>query len=272
MISIRAVVGHMLSIFAFIPIFSVAETTELIAIADNTLIEDVAGSAQVRSNARGNIFVGTTQHDGLRRGVLRFDVSSIPPGSTVTSVEVRLQLIRSKSEISPAVRLHKLAASWGEGNSFSDGGIGDLATIGDATWLHRFCGAPSPAEVLLGRPCGAATSQFWTLPGGDFSSTISATQTVSYSVGVYSWSSPQLAADVQSWINSPPLNFGWILIDEPTASAKAYAGREYPDATQRPKLVVNWTNNSASVPLPLWASIALGVGLLGVAKRHHKHK
>lgn len=252
-----------------------ADTTVLAPITDNTLIEDVVGQQILNSNGQGaTFFSGTTQRAGFRRGLLRFNLAAIPTGATVASASLRLQLIRTRPESSPAVKIHKVTQSWGEGSSVAFGGIGSLATLGDATWLHRFCGAPNAADILAGRPCGVATSQLWTTPGGDFVAAASAVQSVAGIIGTYLWSSAQLAADVQSWVASPASNFGWVVVDEPSASSKGYASRENVDSTIRPQLSVTWSAPNVSdtnVPLPLWASITLGAGLLGVVRRRSRH-
>jgi len=48
--------------------------------------------------------------------VLAFDIAgSIPPGSTITSVSLSMNMSRTISD-TRIVGLHKLLASWGEGN------------------------------------------------------------------------------------------------------------------------------------------------------------
>src|SRR5207237_1520208 len=83
-------------------------------------------------------------------------------------------------------------------------------TTNDATWRQRFF-----------------DTIFWTMQGGDFSATVSASQSVG-PVGQYTWSSAQMIADVQSWINNPASNFGWLVLgDESTAAtAKRFDTRE----------------------------------------------
>ena len=98
------------------------------------------------------------------------------------------------------VELHKLLADWGEGTSHAPMGEGDgaPATPNDATWRHRFF-----------------DTIFWTTQGGDFSATVSASQSVG-GVGQYTWSSAQMVADVQSWLDNPASNFGWLVLGDET--------------------------------------------------------
>ncbi len=203
-------------------------TVTLGAAKDNTLFEDPSG--QSSDGAGDSIFAGRTGaiNDTVRRALLQFDLTSIPAGSTVTSVSLKLTMLQTISGAYPA-SLHRCAASWGEGASGpsfgeSEGG-GFPAQTGDATWLHRFY----------------ATST-WTTAGGDFAAGASATTSVDQ-VGDYTWSSAQLTADVQSWVNNPASNNGWVLRGDEaaTGSAKRYGSRAQALAADRPALTVTYT-------------------------------
>ena len=150
-----------------------------------------------RSNALGDhLFAGTTDDGLIRRGVLAFDIAgSIPSGSTVTSVSLSMNMSRTISD-TRTVELHVLLADWGEGtsNANANEGQGAPATPNDATWRHRFF-----------------DTIFWTAQGGDFSATVSASQSVG-GIGGSIWSSAQMVADVQSWLDNPASNFGWLVL------------------------------------------------------------
>src|SRR5204863_5222077 len=139
----------------------------------------------------------------LRRGVLAFDIAgSIPPGSTILGVTLSLNTSRTASDTPRNVELHKLLADWGEGTSVAPGEEGDgaPATTNDATWRHRFF-----------------DTIFWAMQGGDFSATVSASQVVG-PVRQYTWSSAQMVAEVQSWVNNPASNFGWLVLGDESAA------------------------------------------------------
>ena len=77
----------------------------------------------------------------IRRGVLAFDIAgSVPPGSTITSVSLTLNMSRTPLVHARTVELHRLLADWGEGSSehAANEGQGAPATTNDATWRHRF--------------------------------------------------------------------------------------------------------------------------------------
>src|SRR6266498_1238914 len=200
---------------------------------DNTLYEYAAGDL---SNAVGDHFFAgkTAQAQGsIRRGVLAFDIAgSIPAGSTITSVTLSMHASRVADNTARTVGLYKLLADWGEGTSDASGreGAGAPATTNDATWRHRFY-----------------STIFWTTEGGDFSPTVSAIQLVG-AIDTYTWSSAQMVTDVQSWLDNPATNFGWLVLGDESVSetAKRFDTRE---SASPPVLTIQYTA-STSTPTP----------------------
>lgn len=180
---------------------------------DNTLYQYNPNEGDL-SNALGfHFFTGTIVFGEIRRGVLAFDIAgNIPPGSTIVAASLSMNMSRTIDGTARTTELHKLLADWGEGTSHAPGeeGSGAPATPNDATWRHRFF-----------------DTVFWTTQGGDFSPTVSASQSVG-PVGQYMWSSAQMVADVQSWLDNPASNFGWLVLgDESTSpTAKRFDTRE----------------------------------------------
>ena len=195
------------------PSFAMAQLANINPVKDNTLYEYVPADGDL-SNALGfHLFAGKTAMGELRRGVLAFDIAgSIPAGSTITGVTLSMNMSRTPISVAYPVELHKLLVDWGEGTSQATGEEGDgaPATPNDATWRHRFF-----------------DTIFWTAQGGDFSATVSASQSVSV-VGPYTWSSPQMVADVQDWLDNPSANFGWLVLgdEKPTLTTKRFDTRE----------------------------------------------
>ena len=149
-----------------------AQTATLVSVKDNTLFEDSSGTT---SNGKGpGMMVGLTGVDTLRRALVAFNFSSIPANSKITSVALTLAMTRTVAGAED-IRLHRVLKNWGEGTSNSGigpgSGQGTSATTNDATWLHNFY-----------------STSFWTNPGGDFVSTVSATRSVDF-VGKYTWES-----------------------------------------------------------------------------------
>ena len=129
------------------------------------------------------------------------------------------------------VTLHRVTQDWGEGTSDATGqeGTGIDSATGDATWTHAF-----------------SDSQAWSTPGGDFVSDSSASTSVDQN-GFYTWTSEQLVADVQGWLDDPSSNAGWILLtDETQTSAKRFDSRENATEANRPQLVVEYETTSVA--------------------------
>ena len=194
---------------------------------DNTMFEE-----DDFSNGKGEyLFAGRTAGtDGTpdnRRALLRFAVAdSLPAGATIDSVHLTLRV--SKTVAGARIHsLHTLTADWGEGNSNAPGdeGTGENAQTGDATWTHRFF-----------------DTAVWSMTGGDFGVGAVASRSVA-GVGFYTWASAGMATDVQSWLDSPATNFGWIVIgDESTdTTTKRFDSREGVQAANRPKLTIYYT-------------------------------
>ncbi|XSG84695.1 MAG: DNRLRE domain-containing protein [Methylohalobius sp. ZOD2] len=203
-----------------------ADQVVLPASKDNTMYE---GSGGALANGRGDgLFVGRTDAGLLRRALIAFDVAGrIPPGSTINSATLTLEMTRERPG-SPAteVTLHKLQTDWGEGTSDApaEEGAGTPATPGDATVEHAFF------DFIP-----------WDNPRGDFEFTLSASVSVQ-GLGSFTWTSVQMTTDVQTWLDDPSLNHGWILIGDEGGfgTAKRFASRENTIAPT-PALTVDFT-------------------------------
>ncbi|GAB4194523.1 MAG: hypothetical protein Tsb002_26150 [Wenzhouxiangellaceae bacterium] len=177
-------------------------TLDLLPSQDNTLYERVAGDV---SNGAGQwLFFGRTGPNNnmlLRRALMAFDLSAIPPGSEVldASLSITVDMVPPMPTGFDAT-LHRLTTAWGEGPSVAPGvgGSGGPAAIGDATWLHTFF-----------------DTDLWSTAGGDFAAQPSATTAIGAGVGTFTFAAtPELIADIQAWVNQPASNFGWIILGE----------------------------------------------------------
>jgi hypothetical protein len=124
MIGVR--IGIAVVVLLLVPASARAETIFVEAGRDATLIEGPDGAL---ANGSGPVFfVGRTNQsqNGVRRGVIYFDVAAALPGhARVESVRLTLYMSPSNAASHP-VGLHRLLADWGEGSSFASGGGGDL--------------------------------------------------------------------------------------------------------------------------------------------------
>lgn len=202
-----------------------ADNISVNADRDNTLYVDFAG--ELSNGAGPNLFVGRNTAGEVRRALVRFNLDAVPPGSTINSVTLKLYMSRTRAG-NEFVSVHRVTADWGEAGSVADGGGGQggAAETGDATWQHRFY-----------------NTTYWAVPGGDYAVSASATTTVGATLSYYTWTSPQLAADVANWINNPGTNFGWIVIgnESTNTTAKRFESRESFDPTLVPRLSIDFT-------------------------------
>ncbi len=208
----------------------VEQTVTLTPIRDNTMYEPLIGVFGLNSNGRGShIFVGSNKGGFARRALISFDAGEQIPAEAII-VDATLGLHVSKT-IAPeqTIEVHRLLRNWGEGAS--DGskvketeGQGAPAQPGDATWIHR-----------------VFDTEMWEVPGGAFSDPASASASVA-DVGNYTWTSKQLTADVQMWVDDPSSNFGWIVIGDESINktTKRFDSRENATAANRPRLQVTF--------------------------------
>ena len=182
------------------------------------------------ANGSGNLFVGRILPGDFRRALLFFDIvngdgqnSGVPAGATIDSVTLTLDVSKSAGGTA-STSLEKLTRDWNEGpagNVGSGGGQGDAAGPSDVTWTQT------------------GNGENWTTPGGDRSGSVSATHTIISNSP--EWSSTQMAMDVQDWLDSPSMNFGWILIGNEQAgsrNARRFGSKETGTA---PQLLIDFT-------------------------------
>lgn len=183
---------------------SQTQTLQLSATQDNTLYQDASGSL---SNGAGQfLFVGTSGTGAVRRALLQFDISGIPPKSRVVDVQLDLVASRSTAGVPMPASLHRVTTPWGEGTSIGLGGEGGggPATPGDATWTH-----------------GILPTTPWVNLGGDFAAEVSS-ETSMPTLGSFAFPKTiRLIADVQDWLDGRLPNHGWIVRGDETVLGTA---------------------------------------------------
>lgn len=143
------------------------------------------------------LFAGTNGQFDDRRALIRADLSAIPPGAIISDVSLTLTVRMSGNNNGDLdYTLHRVSADWGEGDvvGLSEGGFGALADTGDATWQSAF-----------------HNEMAWAMAGGDFEGTASATATAGFPGTTVTWSSSEMADDVQGWVDGPETNYGWLI-------------------------------------------------------------
>ncbi len=208
---------------------------------------------------------------GSHRALVSFDIAgSVPAGSTITGVSLGLTLGAVAGGSAPGsgdatpreIDLHRVTTAWGEGTAGVGGtqiggtGQGFAASTGDATWTDS-----------------AFPSTAWATPGGggDFSGTVSASQIVGNPPNFttqFTWgSTASMISDVQSWLNTPATNFGWVLINTDETDAKtfrAFFTREAATVPSQAAFVPALTITYVPVPEPATVTTLL-LGFLGFA-------
>ena len=140
--------------------------------------------------------------------LLRWDISSIPPGSVIESATITLTVSGSSTQ---PYNLYPLMRSWSESA---------------ATWNR------------------ATTSVNWQAPGAtgaqDRGSTvigsITANRTGAYTITLNS-AGIEL---VQGWVNAPTSNYGMILVNTASSDGLDFRSSNYSTASARPKLVITY--------------------------------
>ena len=186
--------------------------------------------------------VGFNDSTPRRRTLIQFDLTGLPENALVLSASVSLYAFKVKTDFATLVTLQRLSSEWtaGEYNPGSSGHSSG-SDPGDATWLHT----SSPGQ--------------WTTPGGDFLGVTSAATLVG-STGLYTWSSPELTADVQSWLGGAAENHGWIVRGDETtefSTVKEFASMEHPESDFAPVLTLDFV----IVPEPAVSMLGLVAGL-----------
>src|ERR1051325_10584758 len=216
-----------------------ADTASFTPDKDNTLYQTTAGN--LSDGAGQALYAGRTGQATtaleIRRGLLHFNISTIPAGATITSASLKLTAENRGQNGDRTMVLHKLLQDWGQGTSGgggSGGGQGGPATLNDATWLYRFYVPSNPS-----------TSAPWSAVGGSFDSTSSGSATCPNLGGTFTItgnSTSKMVADIREWLANSTNNFGWELSgDESTSyTAKRIYSREYPTVSQRPTLTITY--------------------------------
>ena len=242
-LDLRFRVWHLVAVAATVsPISGFGATITIGASKDTTIYQNNVNNS---SGGGNGLFAGTNGMASPRRGLIAFDiVDNVPAGATITEVQLTLFLGQvggsggGGSGGTATIDLHRLLADWGEGtvqkqtppnDSFVGLGQGAAANVGDATWNARFF-----------------STTLWNTPGGDFASATSATASVGTMLNTATvWgSTASLVSDVQQWLATPAVNFGWALVnaDETTAMTfRAFYTRDAATATLHPQLQITYT-------------------------------
>jgi Ig-like domain-containing protein len=199
---------------------STTSTVATLTVIDPTLsssvtLRPVADTSIFSSGANpqgvATILAGTRRNGIIDRGLLRFDLSSIPTGVAIHSAMLRLTVVRVPSFPAHSnFSLYRMLRPWGT----------------DATWANATAGAP------------------WSTLGGqagvDYSTISTATRFVSGG-GVYDFGpGSQMASEIQAWLENPGANRGWMLKSESESSLGSARHFGSSESAQPPQLVLQY--------------------------------
>lgn len=212
-------------------------------IADTSLYDE----NHLRSNGQGEyFFAGATQFGDLRRGLVKFDIAAnVPTNALILSATLQLHVSKHPLDHKPeSFSLHRVTTDWGEGTSDPIGpeGSGATATEGDATWTFSYF-SPTPTDRLT-----------WTMPGGDFLPSASASTVVDLQNQYYTWGpAGGMITDLRHWLVSPDQNHGWIVLgnESEVQTARRFDSRENAVEERRPVLYVEYLDLADRDFLPL---------------------
>jgi hypothetical protein len=186
-----------------------------VAYAGTTDTKIVSGKKTATKNY-GNDTKMTVDGSPDEAGLFRWDVSAIPTGSTVTSVSIEFTVTSSSKE---TYEVYTLERAWNELS---------------ATWQQYATGASwSGAGATGASDAGSAVL-------GSMSPTSKGTYRINLNAAGI--------AAVQAWVSDPSHNYGIIIKDYNNSKAFEIATSETKTASQRPKLMINYTAPPANLP------------------------
>jgi hypothetical protein len=176
-------------------------------VQDTYLSDSEAGDATTNFADRDLIALRPSNH---RVGLVRFDVSAIPPTATVLMANLSIYVDSQTPGAGPmTVSVHEMARAW----------VGS-----QTTWLQAAAGLP------------------WAAAGAKADSDRNPQPAASFTLSqAGAWADADVRGLVQSWVAGPAANKG-VLLAAPGNGVGEYRLRssEYPDTSFRPKLVVSY--------------------------------
>lgn len=200
-------------VMAIVP--ATGETISLKPVADTSIF---AAAPRNNLGASASMAVGSNAKNQPGRGLLRFDVAAaLPPGAVVTRASLAFSVMKDPpAPENSTFEVHRMLVAWTEGQG--PGNLGRAAVVGETSWTNRI-----HPDVPWSAPGGT--------PGIDFATNASAVVSM-LNEGRYEMEAPGLGEDVQTWINDPSSNFGWMLknnLEGTAQTARRVATREDPD-------------------------------------------
>jgi len=171
---------------------------------------DTKIAAKKATTNYGNDAKMTLDGDPDEAGLFKWNVSAIPVGSIVTSASIEFYVTSSSKD---SYEIYALQRAWEELS---------------ATWQRALTGS----NWATAGASGASDSQSTVL--GQLAATSKGTYRINLNAAGI--------AAVQQWINDPSQNYGIIIKDYAVTKAVGIATSEAKTASQRPKLIINFSD------------------------------
>ena len=199
-------------------------------ILDNTgqdsFIEGETGHLDHNKGSNQHIII-KSETNKPERGLLQFDLTSIPANTKIMSAELGLYLDESKGN-SQEIYIHRLTDDWEQD---------------EVTWEVKRSGF----------------FQNWSPQGGEYVANVSG----SFIVDAVGWYSAEITQLIQDWVKVPSINQGMILLSNPASgnNEKKFASSDNDDATLHPKLTITYACECGQVCVnPALSNLLMVVG------------
>ncbi|MDA1315174.1 MAG: DNRLRE domain-containing protein [Acidobacteria bacterium] len=142
--------------------------------------------------------------------LILWDLSSIPPGATVDSAEIDIEVFNISSG---AYNIYELKRDW-----FETGATWNVYSPGNAWGTPGASGAGDRGSLVLGTVTAGSLGSYKVILNAD---------------GI---------AAVQGWVDNPSSNHGIIVANPSTTDGVDFRSSDYGTATQRPRLTVSYSS------------------------------
>lgn len=160
----------------------------------------------------------TVRNSDPQRALVQFDLSSIPSCVTVSDARLRLRITAPDTTLR-TYEVHRLTASWTEGDGTASSGV---------TWSTR----------------DGSTS--WMTAGGDFIAAATDAVATGTAAAFLEWN---VTADVQAFLAGTAANAGWLVKDDTESGTGVefiFASKDNATVSHQPQLVLTVSGNDAS--------------------------
>jgi len=200
-------------------------STEEVTVILQEGLDSYAGTsdAEIYSSSSSTNYGGAayirTYHNGYRRILIGFDLTSIPSDATVSSASLELYCYGyGYPSAGKSIPLYRITRSWVEGTSNSDG-----CTFYEYNYVDH----------------DVSTAGDWTTQGGDYDTTAAAEQSTD-NIKAYTWIDWNIQDLVQNWVDGTYANHGMLIRTHTGSVSISYRSSEYSDTAKRPKLIIKY--------------------------------